>query len=66
MEANGPPETLVGGRRALSVDILGRLQEGIDKIRQELVVSAGIGWPAVLEDGGCEGVKSYSVGERAQ
>ena len=33
MEANGPPETLVGGRRALGVDILCRLQESVDKIR---------------------------------
>ena len=63
VEASRPPEPLVGGRSVLSVDILGRLQEGIDKIRQELVISAGIGWPAVLEDGGCEGVKSHSVGE---
>ena len=63
MEASGPPEPLVGGRSALSVDILGRLQEGIDKIRQELVISTGIGWPAVLKDGGCEGVEGDSVGE---
>ena len=63
VEASRPPSPLVGGRSVPSVDILGWLQKGIDKIRQELVISAGIGWPAVLEDGGCEGVKSHSVGE---
>ena len=33
MEANGPPETLAGGRGALGVDILCRLQKSVDKIR---------------------------------
>ena len=66
VEASRPPEPLVGGRSVLSVDILGRLQEGIDKIRQELVISTGIGWPAILEDGGCQGIEGDSVGEVQQ
>ena len=33
VEASRPPSPLVGGRSVPSVDILGRLQKGIDKIR---------------------------------
>ena len=33
MEASGSPETRAGGRRALSVDILRRLEKSVDQIR---------------------------------
>ena len=66
VEAGRPPEPLVGGRSVLSVDILGRLQEGIDKVCQKLVISTGIGWPAILEDNGSQGIEGDSVGEVQQ
>ena len=63
MEASGPPETMAGGRRALGVDILRRLKKSVDQIRYELIISAGVGWPAVLEHGGGEGVQGHAIGD---
>ena len=61
MEASGSPETRAGGGRALSVDILRRLEKSVDQIRYELIFSAGVGWPAVVEHGGGESVQGHAI-----
>jgi len=61
MEVRGAPEARAAGRRALGVDVLRWLEEGINHISEKLVVSGGVGRSAVVDDRGSERVQGDSI-----
>ena len=63
MEVRGAPEARAAGGRALDIGVLSWLEEGIDQVSYKLVVSDGVGRPAVVDDSGRKRVQGNSIGD---
>ena len=60
-EVRGAPEARAAGGRALGIGVLSWLEEGINQVSYKLVVSDGVGRPAVVDDSGRKRVQGNSI-----
>ena len=60
-EVRGAPEARAAGGRALDIGVLSWLKEGINQVSYKLILSGGVGRPAVVDYSGSKRVQGNSI-----